>query len=419
MEMKIGVIKGDGIGPEIVGEAMKVLDRIAEVYGHSISYIQLLMGGASIDVNGVPLTDETLEQAKNCDAVLMGSIGGDAKTSPWYQLEPSKRPEAGLLALRKGLNLFANLRPAMLYPELKGACPLKEEIADIVLVGSEEAVKKGSEGLDISGAKIVDPATSEKTQAYIDKLVELRSKKGMTPEQAKEILLNQYLYYGVMMVKMGDADGMVSGACHSTADTLRPCLQILKTKPGTKLVSAFFLMVVPNCEYGADGTFIFADSGLNQNPNPEELAAIAGSSADSFRLLVEKEPVVAMLSHSTKGSAKHADVDKVVEATKIAKEQYPDLKLDGEFQLDAAIVPSVGASKAPGSDVAGKANTLVFPDLDAGNIGYKLVQRLAKAEAYGPITQGIAKPVNDLSRGCSAEDIVGVVAITAVQCQAE
>ena len=241
----------------------------------------------------------------------------------------------------------------------------------------------------------------------------------MTPEQAREILLNQYLYYGVMMVKMGDADGMVSGACHSTADTLRPCLQILKTKPGTKLVSAFFLMVVPDCEYGANGTFVFADSGLNQNPNPEELAAIAASSAESFKLLVEEEPVVAMLSHSTKGSAKHADVDKVVEATRIAKEQNPDLKLDGEFQLDAAIVPSVGASKAPGSEVAGKANTLIFPDLDAGNIGYKLVQRLAKAEAYGPVTQGIAKPVNDLSRGCSAEDIVGVVAITAVQCQAE
>ncbi len=296
---------------------------------------------------------------------------------------------------------------------------LKEGIADIVLVGSEEEVKKGSEGLDISGATVVDPATSEKTAAYIDKLVELRQKKGMTPEQAKEILLNQYLYYGVMMVKMGDADGMVSGACHSTADTLRPCLQILKTKPGTKLVSAFFLMVVPNCEYGADGTFIFADSGLNQNPTPEELAAIAKSSAESFQLLVEKEPVVAMLSHSTKGSAKHADVDKVVEATRIAKEAYPELKLDGEFQLDAAIVPSVGASKAPGSPVAGKANVLMFPDLDAGNIGYKLVQRLAKAEAYGPVTQGIAKPVNDLSRGCSAEDIVGVVAITSVQCQAE
>ncbi|MCI7812181.1 MAG: phosphate acetyltransferase [Lachnospiraceae bacterium] len=296
---------------------------------------------------------------------------------------------------------------------------LKEGIADIVLVGSEEAIKKGSEGLDISGAKIVDPATSDKTDAYVAKLVELRQKKGMTEEKAREILLNQYLYYGVMMVKMGDADGMVSGACHSTADTLRPCLQILKTKPGTKLVSAFFLMVVPNCEYGANGTFVFADSGLNQNPNPEELAAIAGSSAESFKLLVEEEPVVAMLSHSTKGSAKHADVDKVVEATRIAKEQYPGLKLDGEFQLDAAIVPSVGASKAPGSDVAGKANVLLFPDLDAGNIGYKLVQRLAKAEAYGPITQGIAKPVNDLSRGCSAEDIVGVVAITAVQCQAE
>ena len=202
---------------------------------------------------------------------------------------------------------------------------LKEGIADVVLVGSEEAIKKGSEGLDISGAKIVDPATSEKTQGYIDKLVELRSKKGMTPEQAKEILLNQYLYYGVMMVKMGDADGMVSGACHSTADTLRPCLQILKTKPGTKLVSAFFLMVVPDCEYCANGTFVFADSGLNQNPNPEELAAIAASSAESFKLLVEEEPVVAMLSHSTKGSAKHADVDKVVEATRIAKEQNPDL----------------------------------------------------------------------------------------------
>ncbi|MDD3338817.1 MAG: phosphate acetyltransferase [Lachnospiraceae bacterium] len=296
---------------------------------------------------------------------------------------------------------------------------LKEGIANIVLVGSEEAIKAGSEGLDISKAIIVDPATSDKTQSYIDKLVELRQKKGMTPEQAKEILLNQYLYYGVMMVKMGDADGMVSGACHSTADTLRPCLQILKTKPGTKLVSAFFLMVVPNCEYGANGTFIFADSGLNQNPSPEELAAIAKSSAESFELLVEKPAAVAMLSHSTMGSAKHADVDKVVEATKIAKAEYPELTLDGEFQLDAAIVPSVGASKAPNSPVAGKANVLMFPDLDAGNIGYKLVQRLAKAEAYGPITQGIAAPVNDLSRGCSAEDIVGVVAITSVQCQAQ
>ena len=216
---------------------------------------------------------------------------------------------------------------------------------------------------------------------------------------------------------MGDADGLVSGACHSTANTLRPCLQILKTKPGTKLVSAFFVMDVPNCEYGEDGVFVFGDCGLNQNPTAEELAAIAESSAESFKLLVGKEPKVAMLSHSSMGSAKHADVDKVVEATRIAKEANPDLALDGELQLDAAIVPSVGSSKAPDSKVAGQANVLIFPDLDAGNIGYKLVQRLAKAEAYGPMTQGIAAPVNDLSRGCSAEDIVGVVAITAVQAQ--
>ena len=296
---------------------------------------------------------------------------------------------------------------------------LKEGTANLILVGSEEEIAKNKGSFDISGATIVDPATDARTEGYIAKLVELRQKKGMTPEQAKELLLNNYLYYGVMMVKMGDADGMVSGACHSTADTLRPCLQILKTKPGTKLVSAFFLMVVPDCDMGADGTFVFADAGLEQNPDPEKLANIAISSADSFTLLVGKEPVVAMLSHSTKGSAKHADVDKVVEATKIAQGLAPELALDGELQLDAAIVPEVGASKAPGSKVAGHANVLVFPDLDAGNIGYKLVQRLGKAEAYGPLTQGIAAPVNDLSRGCSAEDIVGVVAITAVQAQAE
>ena len=298
---------------------------------------------------------------------------------------------------------------------------LKEGIAKVILVGNEEAVKKSAaeDGYDISGAQIVDPATSEKTQGYIDKLVELRQKKGMTPDQAKEILLNQYLYYGVMMVKMGDADGMVSGACHSTADTLRPCLQILKTKPGTKLVSAFFVMVVPDCDMGENGTFVFADCGLNQNPTSEELAAIAQSSAESFKQLVGADPRVAMLSYSTMGSAKHDDVTKVQEAVKIAKAENPDLMLDGEMQLDAALVPSVGAAKAPGSQVAGKANTLIFPNLDAGNIGYKLVQRLAKAEAYGPVTQGIAKPVNDLSRGCSADDIVGVVAITAVQCQAD
>ena len=296
---------------------------------------------------------------------------------------------------------------------------LKEGTADLILIGSKEEIEKNGAGFDISGAKIVDPATTDKLDAYVAKLVELRQKKGMTEEQARELLLSSYTYFGVMMVKMGDADGMVSGACHSTADTLRPCLQILKTKPGTKLVSAFFVIVVPDCDMGANGTFIFGDSGLEQNPDSERLANIAVSSADSFKVLTGIEPVVAMLSHSTKGSAKHADVDKVVEATRIAHELAPELKLDGELQLDAAIVPEIGQSKAPGSPVAGYANVLIFPDLDAGNIGYKLAQRLAKAEAYGPLTQGIAAPVNDLSRGCSAEDIAGVVAITAVQAQAE
>ena len=295
---------------------------------------------------------------------------------------------------------------------------LKEGTAKLILIGSEEEIAKNKGSFDISGATIVDPATSDKTEAYIAKLVELREKKGMTEEKARELLLSSYTYYGVMMVKMGDADGMVSGACHSTADTLRPCLQILKTKPGTKLVSSFFVMEEPDCDMGENGTVVFSDCGLEQNPYSEKLAAIALSAAESFKLLVGDEPRVALLSHSSKGSAKHADVDKVVEAVKIAQANAPEgVMVDGELQLDAAIVPSVGASKAPGSPVAGKANVLVFPDLDAGNIGYKLVQRLAKAEAYGPMTQGIAAPVNDLSRGCSAEDIEGVIAITAVQCQ--
>ena len=294
---------------------------------------------------------------------------------------------------------------------------LKDGIADLIIIGSKEEVEKNSEGLDITGATIVDPATNPKTAEYIDLLVELRKAKGMTKEAATDLLMKEYMFYACIMVKAGDADGVVSGACHSTANTLKPALQIIKTKPGTKLVSAFFLMEVPNCEFGENGTFVFGDCGLNQNPNPEELAAIAVSSAESFKALVGVEPKVAMLSHSTKGSAKHADIDKVAEATKLAKEMAPELNIDGELQADAAIVPSVGASKAPGSNVAGAANVLIFPDLDAGNIGYKLVQRLAKAEAYGPMCQGIAKPVNDLSRGCSAKDIVGVIAITAVQAQ--
>ena len=292
---------------------------------------------------------------------------------------------------------------------------LKEEIANIILVGDPQKIKEQNQNLNLDNARIINPTTDELTEKFINDLYELRKEKGLTKEQAKELLLTDNMYYACMLVKEGLADGAVSGACHSTANTLRPALQILKTKKDVDLVSAFFLMVVPNCEYGSNGTFIFADSGLVQNPNPEQLATIAKTSADSFELLVEVQPLIAMLSHSTKGSAHHADVDKVISATNIAKEKYKDYMIDGELQLDAAIVPEVAKSKAPDSKVAGHANVLIFPDLDAGNIGYKLVQRLAKAEAYGPITQGIAKPVNDLSRGCSKEDIVGVVAITAVQ----
>ena len=295
---------------------------------------------------------------------------------------------------------------------------LKEGFAKVVLVGNEEETKKlaADNNINIDGALIIEPSKSDKYDEYVNKFYELRKNKGITIEQAKEIILNN-VYFGMMMVKNEDADGLVSGAAHSTADTLRPALQILKTAPGTKLVSSFFLMIVPDCEYGDNGTFIFSDCGLNQNPTSEELSEIAISSAKSFEQLVGRDPKVAMLSYSTYGSAKSDLVDKVIEATKLVKEKAPNLKVDGEMQLDAAIVPEIGQSKAPGSEVAGHANTLIFPDLNAGNIGYKLVQRLAKAEAYGPLCQGIAKPVNDLSRGCSSDDIVGVVALTAVQAQ--
>ena len=296
---------------------------------------------------------------------------------------------------------------------------MKERIADIIMIGDEEKIMDGATWLEIEldGVRIINPKTCEKLDDYANILYEVRKNKGMTPEKAKEILLTDPLTFGVIMVKANEADGMVAGACHATADTLRPALQILKTAPGVKLVSGFFLMCVPDCEFGDNGTFLFADCGLNQDPTAEELAAIADTSAKSFKSLVGTKPVIAMLSHSTKGSAKHELVDKVVEATRIAHEEYPHLTLDGELQLDAALVPSVAKSKSPGSEVAGKANVLIFPNLDCGNIGYKLVQRLAKAEAYGPMLQGIAKPVNDLSRGCSWQDIVGVVALTAVQAQ--
>ena len=297
---------------------------------------------------------------------------------------------------------------------------IKEGFAKIILVGNEETTKKLAKenNINIEGITIVNPTTSDKYEEYSNKFFELRQKKGVSIEKAKETMLNN-VYFGMMMVKCGDADGLVSGAAHSTADTLRPALQILKTAEGTKLVSAFFLMVVPDCEYGENGTFVFSDAGLNANPTAEELSEIAISSAKSFEQLVQKESKVAMLSYSTYGSAKSELVDKVVEATELLKQKAPLLQADGELQLDAAIVKEIGEKKAPGSKVAGHANTLIFPDLNAGNIGYKLVQRLAKAEAYGPLCQGIAKPVNDLSRGCSSEDIVGVVAITAVQAQSK
>ena len=300
---------------------------------------------------------------------------------------------------------------------LKAAEQVKKEgFANIILIGNkDEADKLAKENdIDISGIEIIDPEKSEKFEEYANAFYELRKAKGITLEDAKKMLKDN-MYFGTMMVKQGDADGLVSGACHSTANTLRPALQILKTAPGTKLVSAFFLMVVPNCKYGENGIFVFGDSGLVENPTPEELSEIAISSSKSFKQLTGKESKVALLSYSTYGSA-HSDLtEKVVEATKLLKEKAPDLVCDGELQLDAAIVPEVAASKAPESPIKGQANTLIFPDLNAGNIGYKLVQRLAKAEAYGPLCQGIARPVNDLSRGCSSEDIVGVVAITSVQ----
>lgn len=293
----------------------------------------------------------------------------------------------------------------------------KERICNVVIIGSLEKIKMTWSDFDSNGIEIIDPNTSDLTEHFVNKFVEIRKNKGMTYVMAKELLLSDYMYFACMMVKLELADGIVSGACHSTSNTLRPALQIIKTDPKCKLVSAFFLMVVPDCVYGENGTFIFADCGLVQNPSSLELAEIAVSSANSFKLLVQKDPIVALLSHSSMGSASHPDVDKVKGAVVIANNNYPNYKIDGELQLDAAIVPEIASGKAPNSLVAGKANVLIFPDLDAGNIGYKLVQRLGKAEAYGPICQGIASPVNDLSRGCSVDDIIGVMAITAVQAQ--
>lgn len=291
-----------------------------------------------------------------------------------------------------------------------------EKIAKVSLVGIESDIKAVAqkEGVSLDGIEIIEPAKSKDFEKYAQGFFELRKSKGVTIEQARETVKDP-IYFGTMMIQLGDADGLVSGAEHSTADTIRPALQICKTKPGISVVSGYFIMLVPNCTLGDNGMFLFADCAVNPDPTADQLAEIAIASAATAKSLLGMDPKVAMLSFSTKKSAKHAFVDKVVEATRIAKEKAPDLALDGELQADAALIESVGVKKAPGSNVAGKANVLIFPDLQSGNIGYKLVERLAKAQAIGPFLQGLNKPVNDLSRGCSVQDIVDVTAVTAIQ----
>ena len=291
---------------------------------------------------------------------------------------------------------------------------LEEDICNLIIIGDKDSINTD---FNLDGAMFIDPKNYFFTDELANKLYELRKEKGMTFEEAKSLLLNDYMYFACMLVKTGRADGIVSGACHSTSNTLRPALQIIKSSPKYNFVSSFFIMETNDSEFGEDGILIFSDSGLVEYPNSVELAHIAEMSAESFDYLVEDDPIVAMLSYSTKGSAKSEHVDKVIEATKIVKRDYPNLRVDGELQLDAAVCPDVAKRKAPGSNVAGYANVLIFPNIDAGNIGYKLVERFAHAKAYGPITQGMAAPVNDLSRGSSVDEIVGVVAITAVQAQ--
>ena len=305
-------------------------------------------------------------------------------------------------------------------PRMINALPkIKDEnLADIILLGEKQKIEEiaKKEGVNVDDVNIIDPAKSELKEEFAEIFYELRKHKDITKQEALNKVTDP-LYFGVMLVHTEKADGMVAGSINATGDVLRPALQIVKTKDNISVVSGAMIMDVPETEYGHEGIFIFSDVAVNPNPDAKQLAEIAVSSADTARLLPGVDPVVAMLSFSTKGSAKHELADKVIEATDLAQEMAPELSIDGELQADAALVPEVGKKKSPESDVAGHANVLVFPDLQAGNIGYKLVQRLAKASAIGPILQGMAKPVNDLSRGCSVEDIVNVVAITAAQAQ--
>lgn len=292
---------------------------------------------------------------------------------------------------------------------------LAQGIANIIILGDADEI--AAKGYNLEGATIIDPATSDKQEEFAELLYELRKAKGMTPEEAKE-LVKDPIHFAVLMVKSGLCDGLVGGACHATIKILSPSLKIIKTAPGEPMVSSFFIMDVPGSEFGENGLFLFADCALEIQPTSEKLAHIANQTDKSFKRLIGDDPRIALLSHSSHGSAVNDDSTKVVKAVEYIRENYPDIVADGELQLDAAIVPELGASKAPDSPVAGKANVLIFPDLDAANIGYKLVQRLGGAKAYGPVLQGLAAPVNDLSRGCTAEDVVGVIAITCVQAQA-
>lgn len=294
---------------------------------------------------------------------------------------------------------------------------INEGLASLILLGIEENINSKAQelGVNLSNKiQIINPKASEKFEEYAESYYQLRKHKGVSLDEAYQILENP-LYFGALMVYHDDADGLVAGSINATGDVFRPALQTIKTAPGINIVSSSFIMVVPDCPYGEKGIMVFADCALNPEPNAEQLADVAIASATTGKALVGFEPRVAMLSFSTKGSGKHPLVDKVIEATKIAKEKKPELLIDGELQADAALIPSIGERKAPNSKIAGKANVLIFPDLHSGNIAYKLIERLAKAEAIGPISQGMKKPVNDLSRGCSVEDIVNVVAITVLQ----
>ncbi len=291
---------------------------------------------------------------------------------------------------------------------------LAQGIANIIILGDADEI--AAKGYNLEAATIIDPATSDKQEEFANLLYELRKAKGMTPEEAKE-LVKDPIHFAVLMVKSGMCDGLVGGACHATIKILSPSLKIIKTAPGEPMVSSFFIMDVPGSKFGENGLFLFADCALEIQPTSEKLAHIANQTDKSFKRLIGDDPRIALLSHSSHGSAVNDDSTKVVKAVEYIRENYPDIVADGELQLDAAIVPELGASKAPNSPVAGKANVLIFPDLDAANIGYKLVQRLGGAKAYGPVLQGLAAPVNDLSRGCTAEDVVGVIAITCVQAQ--